>query len=101
MRSCTAEWRPPQDCLQWFTGTSGYIYSYNYAGGYHLANQDYSNCIRTEQGYCSISYSAVSTTSFLLTLQNPGTATVATGSSCTQDYVIIQQVSTALSRLTL
>ena len=31
-------------------GTSGYIYSYNYAGGYHLANQDYTNCIRTEQG---------------------------------------------------
>ena len=55
--SCTASWRPNTDCLQWFTGTSGYvlkywkirkidltlsfsyIYSYNYNGGYHLADQ--------------------------------------------------------------
>ena len=28
------------------TGTSGIIYSYNYAGSYHLINQQYDNCIR-------------------------------------------------------
>jgi len=90
--SCTADWRPPQDCLQWFTGTSGYIYSYNYAGGYHLANQDYTNCIRTEQGYCSITYTAVSTTSFQLSGQYPPTtATSIVGETCSQDYIMIQR----------
>ena len=44
---CTAEYRPPDSCLQYFTGTSGTIYSYNYAGSQHLANHKYSNCIRS------------------------------------------------------
>ena len=30
--SCTAEWKPNEGCLQWFTGTSGTVYSYNYNG---------------------------------------------------------------------
>ena len=42
-----------------FAGATGFIQSYNYAGGLHLANQDYSACIRTERGYCSISYTQV------------------------------------------
>ena len=81
------------------SGATGFIQSYNYAGGLHLANQvvfgiwmhlfsswptrlywlylifgricflyvfrlhlatqDYSTCIRTERGYCSISYTQV------------------------------------------
>ena len=44
---CTAEYKPPDSCLQYFTGTSGTIYSYNYAGSQHLANQKYTNCIRS------------------------------------------------------
>ena len=47
--SCLSPWRPPDGCLQWFTGTSGYIQSFNYAGGMHLASQEYHSCIRTEQ----------------------------------------------------
>ena len=90
--SCTAAWRPPEDCMQWFTGTSNVIYSYNYAGGYHLANQDYNNCIRTEQGYCSIAYTAVSTTSFQVSGQNPpATATGVVGPTCTLDFITIPQ----------
>ena len=45
--------------MQYFTGVTGYIYSYNYAGGYHLANQKYTNCVRPEQGYCSIEFTPV------------------------------------------
>jgi len=89
---CTASWKPPSSCMQYFTGTTGYIYSYNYQGGYHLANQDYTNCIRPEQGYCSIGYAATSTTSFQMSLVTPTAAPAAiaaVGDSCTLDYIII------------
>ena len=44
--SCNAAWKPAEGCLQYFTGTTGTIYSYNYDGSYHLVNQHYDNCIR-------------------------------------------------------
>ena len=49
--SCGSAWRPPADCLQWLTGASGVIQSFNFAGGRgtHLASHDYNVCIRTEQ----------------------------------------------------
>ena len=57
--SCSAPWKPAAGCLQYFTGTTGTLYSYNYQESFHLTNQQYHNCIRTEEGYCSISYSTV------------------------------------------
>jgi hypothetical protein len=42
----------PEGCLQYFTGVSGTVYSYNFAGGMHLANQNYVNCIRYENIGC-------------------------------------------------
>ena len=39
----------PEGCLQWFTGSSGTIESWNFNGGIHLANQNYFSCIRAEQ----------------------------------------------------
>ena len=92
--ACTAAWKPPQGCLQYFTGTTGYLYSYNYAGGYHLASQNYNNCIRTESGYCSIAYTAVSTTSFQVSLITPTASPAAIGAvgdSCTLDYITIPE----------
>ena len=92
--SCSAAWKPPQGCLQYFTGTTGYLSSYNYAGGIHLALQNYNNCIRTEYGYCSIAYSAVSTTAFQVSLITPtaSPATIANwGDSCTLDYLVIPE----------
>ena len=85
--SCDAKWKPPEGCLQHFTGTTGYIYSYNYAGGTHLATQDYSNCIRTEQGYCSIEYTPVGG-NFKISGPAP-TATANRGDTCATDYIII------------
>ena len=55
---CHVRWKPPSGCTQWFTGLTGTIQSYNFAGGHHLAGQDYTICIREEVGYCSITYSA-------------------------------------------
>ena len=84
---CTASWKPPDGCLQYFTGTTGNIYSYNYAGGLHLASQDYLNCVRTEQGYCSISYTAVSTA---FGMSGPAPASISVvGDPCSLDYILI------------
>ena len=55
---CDVRWRPRSGCTQWFTGVTGTLQSYNFAGGKHLANQDYTICIRQEAGYCSIEYTA-------------------------------------------
>ena len=91
---CSAAWKPPQGCLQYFTGTAGYILSYNYAGGVHLALQNYNNCIRTEYGYCSIGYSAVSSTSFQVSLITPTSSPAAIGAlgdDCTLDYLVIAE----------
>ena len=85
---CSATWRPLAGCLQYFTGTSGTISSYNYDGGSHLANQLYSICVRPERGYCSLSYTALDTESFQVSGQNPG-GTSLQGDSCTADYIEI------------
>ena len=96
------EWpqRAPTDCLQWFTGATGVVYSYNHAGGQvgfkrhsrlspllvvmvvmvdlldgvynvfthyicsqFINSQDYTNCIRTEDGFCGIEWKEKSGTS--------------------------------------
>jgi hypothetical protein len=91
--SCTAKWKPPEGCLQYYTGTTGFIQSYNYAGGIHLANQDYNNCIRTERNFCSMQYTQVATTDF--SMSSTTASTSITGDVCTDDYVVIQGGSTA------
>ena len=55
--------RAPTDCVQYFTGTSGSVKSYNFGGGQLLRTQIYNNCIRTEAGYCAIQWKESSTTS--------------------------------------
>ena len=50
---------PPEGCLQWFTGHSGRIETFNFANGLtngHLADQDYSACVRQEEGFCCVEY---------------------------------------------
>jgi hypothetical protein len=49
-----------EGCLQYFTGVSGQIKSYNYdpAAGLQLSKQDYSICIRMERNFCGIQYTA-------------------------------------------
>merc|ERR1719350_1677813 len=61
--SCTATWKAPTDCVQYFTGKSGTVKSYNFGGGQLLQSQIYANCIRTEAGYCAIQWKESSTTS--------------------------------------
>ena len=49
-------------CVKFFTGTSGFVKSFNYDSGSHLADQHYTACIRQELGYCSIAWASVTTT---------------------------------------
>ncbi len=35
-----------EGCLQWYTGSSGTVQTFNFDGGIHLANQDQLICVR-------------------------------------------------------
>ena len=63
---CTNPLLPPSGCLQYMTGTTGYIQSFGWNGNdagttvstaAHQNNQRYSICFRREEGYCSMEYS--------------------------------------------
>merc|ERR1711936_524985 len=54
--ACTADWKAPTDCVQYYTGISGNVKNYNYAGAQLLQGQDYNTCIRQEEGYCRIQW---------------------------------------------
>ncbi|XP_314314.2 uncharacterized protein LOC1275085 [Anopheles gambiae] len=57
---CGAIAKADQGCLQYHTGVSGRVKSFNFdpLSGRQLSNQDYSICIRTERNFCSIQYTA-------------------------------------------
>lgn len=94
--ACDASWKPPTDCVQYFTGISNSVKSYNFAGGQLLAGQGYTNCIRTEKGYCSIQWKESSTTSPDPFGLMAGTATgigANGGNLCANTYVHIPNLS--------
>ena len=53
-------YKAPDNCLQYFTGATGSIESFNFnsGNGKHLADQDYTICIRSELGSCNVCISA-------------------------------------------
>ena len=58
-KACNTNVLPAEEgCLQYFTGVSGQIKSYNYdpGAGLQLSKQDYSICIRMERNFCGIQY---------------------------------------------
>ena len=59
--SCGSESGGPPGCLQYFTGASGVISSFNFPrdltrAATHLSNQFYTVCLRREEGMCSVCY---------------------------------------------
>ncbi|TRY75399.1 hypothetical protein TCAL_15629, partial [Tigriopus californicus] len=73
---CNSLVRAPSGCTQYFTGRTGTITSYNFPGGQLLGNQNYANCIRQREGYCSVEYSETQITSpdpFDLDANSPST----------------------------
>jgi len=60
---CGANYAPPNGCLQYQTGLTGRITTFNFAATdsqQHLASQSYSHCIRQEAGFCCIQYQVCS-----------------------------------------
>ena len=64
--TCDAPESAPEGCLQYLTGISGNISSFNWkltdnmngaSFSNHLSNLRYSVCVRRESGYCSIEWS--------------------------------------------
>lgn len=49
--------RAPAGCLQYHTGIKGVVQTMNFAdNGRHLADQEYTICMRQEEGMCTIGY---------------------------------------------
>jgi len=53
-----------QQCFQYFTGVTGTVSSYNYAGNQLLAATQFHHCIRQEKDHCCIQWSQKSPTTF-------------------------------------
>jgi len=87
---CWNQNAPPDCCLQYYTGLTGRFETFNYNGGNgesHLANQDYSACIRQECGYCCIQYQECETGSFTLDSNANPAGDQALDTMCTLDYI--------------
>jgi len=63
---CNSARLAPAGCLQFFTQETGTIESFNYNSGtsVHLANQDYSSCVRQGRGQCATCYYSPTATPF-------------------------------------
>ena len=57
---CDSLAKAADGCLQYFTGVSGKLFSFNYndATGLQLSDTDYSICVRMERNFCGIQYTA-------------------------------------------
>jgi len=57
---CDSLAKAADGCLQYFTGVSGQMFSFNYndAAGLQLSDTDYSICVRMERNFCGIQYTA-------------------------------------------
>jgi len=93
---CETNYAAPADCVQYYTGSQGYVQSYGFASGQLLSSQNYEVCVRQELGYCGISWhtsSSSSPDSFGL-LDNPSTSIAGygentLGTGCLKTYVQI------------
>ena len=100
---CGAVNRGMEGCLQYHTGVSGTISSFNYMSveGLQLSNQEYSVCIRHERGFCGISYTAcndplntVPESFSLSSPSSPGEVMVG-DTTCTSDWISIPCATTS------
>merc|ERR1712050_242974 len=100
---CNSEYNSPDTCLQYHVGQTGTIKTFNFDATTeetHLASQSYSVCIRPEEGFCCIEYSACRgvTGSFTPTT-NVGPAAAQVDSQCSEDYIVIDGGMAVCSRL--
>ena len=106
---CDSPALAPEGCLQYFTGISGNVSSFNWntmdnvnlaTASNHLANLDYSICLRRESGYCAVEWGVTPPADtqlgyFSLTGTLPAAAPIPVADAkngdadCTTDYVTI------------
>ncbi|PZC79688.1 hypothetical protein B5X24_HaOG216087 [Helicoverpa armigera] len=108
----------PNGCLQYYTGVTGTINSFNYGtaantvlsaslvtGTRQIVNLNYGICIRMEAGYCAIQYAQVANDAFSFTVTGDvegadntvlGTALGAVNNgNCLTDFVVIPNPTVA------
>lgn len=93
---CNSLAKAAEGCLQYFTGVSGQVFSFNYndATGLQLSDTDYSICVRMERNFCGIQYTACPDTtnspaqSFSVTGGSPAQGSVV-GTQCSTDWITI------------
>jgi len=93
---CDSLSKASDGCLQYFTGVSGQMFSFNYndATGLQLSNTDYTMCIRMERNFCGIQYTACAdmtntpAQSFSITGGSPTLGSVV-GTDCSTDWLTI------------
>ncbi|KAG1699835.1 hypothetical protein GQR58_005417 [Nymphon striatum] len=87
---------PPSNCLQYFTGASGTIKSFNYASttaatlGYPN-NLRYSICFRKEMGFCDITFTNPAGMTFHIEGDPAGQSGVGVA-NCATDFLVIGNV---------
>ena len=110
--SCDSPVLAPEGCLQFFTGISGSVSSFNFKtednnndASYpnHIADLNYNICLRRESGYCAVEWSTgspynqiglFSVSGDLTAITDPNTAADNADNgdaSCQKDYVMIPQ----------
>lgn len=85
--ACSNPNRPPAGCLQYHTTPVGRISTFNYlaAASTHLANQEYSICVRRNAGFCCVEYQACDSQGFSIDVSNgPGF-----DGACSRDFITI------------
>merc|ERR1712223_1282977 len=88
---------PPGGCLQYHTGTTGQLTTFNWApnDAQHLQNQNYDICIRQEAGFCCTEYEvcdqagAFSLSPITMVAMIAAMAKGLTGTNCVNDFIII------------
>jgi len=111
---CSSPSAAPEGCLQYFTGISGQVSSFNWKNedntndpnySNHLANLDYAACVRRESGYCEVEWTTatpydqqvgfLSLSENLPKVSGGGTATLTAtniligDNDCRGDYLVI------------
>ena len=100
--SCGQQFGGPDGCLQYFTGQSGTVSSFNFPTTSsnvdttvtHLSNQNYMMCWRQERGFCAICFvtaiQAGTQHSFgLSNVAADGTVDQSTNTQCNTDYLAL------------
>jgi len=92
---CDSLAKAADGCLQYFTGVSGQMFSFNYndAAGLQLSDTDYSMCVRMERNFCGIQYTACADTINAAPMSFSVSGSTNTGSQvgtgCSTDWLTI------------